>query len=53
MIRRKLENNIKMDVETDGVEYTHQTHVSDQWRAVMDTVINLWVSPKAGNFFTL
>jgi hypothetical protein len=44
--KRRLEDNIGMDlreVEWEGVNWMHLAHDRDQWRAVVNTVMNLWV----------
>jgi len=44
--RRKWEDNIKMDLrETvwEDVDWIHLTQDRDQWRAVLNTVMNLCV----------
>jgi hypothetical protein len=53
--RRKLEDNIKMDLWEIGLKGVNWIHVSqdrDRWRALLDTVMNLRVPYKAGNFLT-
>jgi hypothetical protein len=40
-------DNIRMDlreVRWDGVDWIHLTQDKEQWRAVVNTVMNLWVS---------
>jgi hypothetical protein len=44
--RRRWENNIGMDlreVKWEGVDWTHLAQNTDQWRAVVNTVMNLRV----------
>jgi hypothetical protein len=44
--RRKWEDNIKMnlrDMRWEAVDRMQLVHDSDQWRAVVNTVMNLWV----------
>jgi hypothetical protein len=44
--RRRWENNIRMDlrvIEWEGVEWIHLVQDSDQWRTVVNTVMNLRV----------
>jgi hypothetical protein len=51
----RWEDNIKMDpmeILWEGVDCIHVDQDRDQWRALMNTVINLWVPQKAGNFLT-
>jgi hypothetical protein len=53
---QKLTNAIKRnrDKETEcgSVDWIHLAQVMDQWRALVNTVINLRNSLKAGNVFT-
>jgi len=39
-------------VEVNHVYWMHLTQDRDQWRAVVNTVMNLWVLLRAGNFLT-
>jgi hypothetical protein len=44
--RRRWENDIRMDLwETgwEGADWTHLAEDRDQWRAVVNSVLNLWV----------
>jgi hypothetical protein len=44
--RRRWEDNIRMDlreIEWEGVDWTHLTQVRDQWQAVVNTVMKLWI----------
>jgi hypothetical protein len=44
--RRRWEDNIRMDlreVEWDGVDWMHQAQGRDQWRALVNTELNLRV----------
>jgi hypothetical protein len=44
--RRKLEDNIRMDLKETGWEYVDRSHldqVRDQWRSLLNTVMNLRV----------
>jgi hypothetical protein len=53
--RHRQEDNIRIDpkdIECEGVNRMHLAHHKDQWRALVNTVINLGVPYKAGNFFT-
>jgi hypothetical protein len=34
------------DIGWEGVEWTHLAQDSDQWEALVNTVMNLWVSKK-------
>jgi hypothetical protein len=46
--RRGKEDNIKADLKEVGckdVDWIHLAH----WRALMNTVMNLWILQKAGN----
>jgi hypothetical protein len=52
---RRWEYNIRMDPrETgcEGVDWMHLAQVRDQWRALVNTVMNLRVLQNAGNFLT-
>jgi hypothetical protein len=43
---RRWEDNIRMDLREigwEGVEWIHLAQDRDQWRAVLNTVMNLWV----------
>jgi hypothetical protein len=43
---RTWEDNIKMDLRKmgwEGVEWMHLAQNTDQWRALVKTVINFWV----------
>jgi hypothetical protein len=46
--RRRWEDYIRMDLR----EIMHLVQDRDQWRAVVNTVMNLRVPLKAGNFLT-
>jgi hypothetical protein len=53
--RRRWEDNIKMDIKEIGWEYVDWIHLAqdrDRWRALVNTVMNLRVPLKAGNFLT-
>jgi hypothetical protein len=44
--RRRWEDNIKMDFRergSGGMDWIHLAQDRDQWRALVDTVMNLWV----------
>jgi len=44
--RRRWEDNIKMDLQNmryEGLDFIHLTQSRDQWRAVVNTVMNLRV----------
>jgi hypothetical protein len=44
--RRRWVNNIKMDlrdIEWDGIDWIHLAQNRDQWRALVNTVMNLRV----------
>jgi len=54
-LRRRWEDNFKVDLtETGfgGVEWIHLAKDRAQWRAHLNTAVNLLVSQKAGNFLT-
>jgi hypothetical protein len=39
-------NNIRMDlreIEWEGVEWMHLVEDKDQWQALVNTIMNLWV----------
>jgi hypothetical protein len=45
-LRRKWEDNIRMDLKEigwKGVDWMHLAHDRGQWRALANTVINIWV----------
>jgi hypothetical protein len=53
LLGRSRGDNIKMDfgeIECESVEWMHLTQDRDQWRAVVNTVMNLQVPLKVGNF---
>jgi hypothetical protein len=53
--RRRWENNIKTDVRVTGVEGVDWTHLAkdrEQWRTLVNTVMNLRVAERAENFLT-
>jgi hypothetical protein len=53
--RRIWEDNIKMDLREVGlvsVDWIHPGQDRDLWRAVVNTVMNLLVPLKTGNFWT-
>jgi hypothetical protein len=53
--RYRWEGNIRMDLREIGWEHVDWRHVAqnrDQWRAVVNTVMNIRVPPKAENFLT-
>jgi hypothetical protein len=44
--RRRWEDNIKMhlrEIEWGGVDWIHLAQDRDEWRALVNTVMNLWV----------
>jgi hypothetical protein len=44
--RRGWENNVGMDVREirwEGVDWMHLAQSRDKWRAVVNTVMNLWI----------
>jgi hypothetical protein len=48
-------NNIKVDlgeIGWDGVDWIDMAQDRDQWRAVLNTVMNLWVPYNAGKFLS-
>jgi hypothetical protein len=45
-LRHSWEDNIKMDLRDigwEGVDWMHLAQDRDQWRALMNTVMKLWV----------
>jgi hypothetical protein len=41
--RRRWEDNIKMDLKVKGVDWLHMDQDRDQWQALVNTIMNLWV----------
>jgi hypothetical protein len=44
--RRRWEDNVRMDLKEigcEGVDWIHETQDKDQWRALVNTVMELWV----------
>jgi hypothetical protein len=53
--RRRWVDNIKMDLREigwDGVDWIDMAQDRDQWRALVNTVLNLQVSWNAGKFLS-
>jgi hypothetical protein len=53
--RRRQDDNIRMvlrEVDREGVDWIHLAQDRDQWQALVNTVMNLQVPQKAGNFLT-
>jgi hypothetical protein len=53
--RHRWEDNITTDLREmgwKGVELIHLAQSSNQWRAIMNMVMNFWIQQKAGNFLT-
>ena len=51
--RRRWEDNIKMDLQDVGcgiMDWVKLAQGRDRWRALVNTVMNLRVPQKAGNF---
>jgi hypothetical protein len=40
------------ETESEGVDCMHLAQDSDQWLALVNTVMNLWVPQKVRNFLT-
>jgi hypothetical protein len=38
--------------ETEGVDWMHLARDKYQWQALMNTIMNIWIAKKAGNFLT-
>jgi len=41
------------EIRLDGVDWVHLAQDRDQWRSLVNTVMNLQVTYKAGNFLTI
>jgi hypothetical protein len=41
--RRRWEDNIKMEIRFGDVDWIHLAQDRDRWRALVNTVMNLWV----------
>jgi hypothetical protein len=53
--RHRWEENIRMDLTEivwNVLDWSHLAQARDQWRVVVNTVMNLGVTYKAGNFLT-
>jgi hypothetical protein len=53
--RRRWEDNIKMDlreIECGGMDWIDLAHDRDQWRAIVNTVMNLRVPYNVGKIFS-
>jgi hypothetical protein len=53
--RRRWENNIKMDLREIGLgvmDWIDLAQDRDQWRALVNTVMNLWVPYNVGKFLS-
>jgi hypothetical protein len=53
--RRRWEDNIRKDLRKIGwevVDWIHVVQDRDQWRALLNTVTNVRIAQKAGNFLT-
>jgi hypothetical protein len=54
-IRHRWQDNIKInlkEIEYEGVDWIQVAWDRDQWQAFVNTVMNLQVPLKMGNFFT-
>jgi hypothetical protein len=54
-LRRRWEDNIKMDIREIGIDKANWIELAQdrvQWRAFVNTVMNLRVHKKAGYFLT-
>jgi hypothetical protein len=48
--------NIRMylrETEWKGVDWMHRAQAGDQWRALVSTIMKLWVPYKAGSFLPI
>jgi hypothetical protein len=50
--RRRWEDNIKIDLKREGVDWFHVVQDRDRWKALVNTVINFRVQSKAENLWT-
>ena len=53
--RRRKEDNIKMGLLEVGywcMDWIELAHDRDRWRALVNAVLNLWVTQSVGNFLT-
>jgi hypothetical protein len=50
--RRRWEDSIKMDLQEVGMDWIELAQDRDRWRALVNTVMNLWVPQSAGNILT-
>jgi hypothetical protein len=53
--RHKREDNVRVnlrEIDWEWVNWIHLAQVRNQWRAVLNMVMNLRVPSKAGNFLT-
>jgi hypothetical protein len=53
--RRRWVDNIKMDlieIRWDGKDWIELARNRDRWRALVNTVMNLWVPQNAGKFLS-
>jgi hypothetical protein len=41
-----------LEVGWEGMDWIGMAHDRDRWRALVNTVMNLWVPLNAGNFLT-
>jgi hypothetical protein len=53
--RPRLVDNIKIDLREigwDGMDWMDLTQDRDQWRDIMNTVMNFWVASNAGKYLS-
>jgi hypothetical protein len=53
--RRRWEDNLKMDLQEvgcGGMVWNEMAQDRDRWRALVSTVMNIWVPQNAWNFLT-
>jgi hypothetical protein len=41
-----------MQIRREDVDRTHVAHDNDQWRALVNTIMNLWVPLQTNNLLT-
>jgi len=51
--RRRWEDNIKMEVGCEGMDWIDLTQDRSRWQALVNAAMNLRVPQNAGNFLTI